>query len=161
VLRAVARELAGVLCAFVSRIVSRPRSRRVVRLPAEWSTAGRCHDLAALFASLNTGTSAGPSRRASPGGDGDREDAAAPSARSWHPTQRLIRIHASLDRDFVRGVFVASIVFHEMLHAHLGVPRGGGRRSLHGRAFRERNAAFPDHAAARAWIGSNLERLLR
>jgi len=57
---------------------------------------------------------------------------------------------------------VESVVYHEMLHHHLGgVPDALGRTVYHTRAFREAEARYPWHSQALAWEKENLPRLLR
>ena len=58
--------------------------------------------------------------------------------------------------------FLESVVYHEMLHHHLGgVPDKAGRTVYHSRAFREAEARYPLHRQALAWEKENLPRLLR
>ncbi len=73
---------------------------------------------------------------------------------------RIIRIHPTLDRPEVPEFYVAAVVFHEMLHQVVPAVETGGRRVVHGRAFRERERAYPDHARAKAWEDANLSLLL-
>jgi hypothetical protein len=83
---------------------------------------------------------------------------------SYTAEDRLIRIHPLLDQDFVPEYFVRYIVFHEMLHAYLGLGRASnGRRCVHGPEFQRCERAYPDYHKAVAWQSSpgNLRRLLR
>src|SRR5690606_25166299 len=83
---------------------------------------------------------------------------------SYTVEDNLIRIHPLLDQDFVPRYFVRYIVFHEMLHAHLGVKEASnGRRCVHTREFRERECAYPGYEEALAWQNNpaNLRKLLR
>lgn len=83
---------------------------------------------------------------------------------SYSPRERLIRIHPLLDQDFVPDFFVRYIVFHEMLHAFLGIQEGAnGRRRIHTPEFRRHETAYPDYDRAVAWQAhaSNLRRLLQ
>lgn len=83
---------------------------------------------------------------------------------SYSPGEHLIRIHPLLDQDFVPPFFVRYIVFHEMLHAHMGIEETAtGRRKIHPPDFRRREAAYPDFPRALAWMEDekNLRRLLR
>ena len=74
----------------------------------------------------------------------------------------LIRIHPVLDRRDVPLYFLESVVYHEMLHHHLGgVPDRAGRTVYHSRAFREAEARYPWHREALAWEKENLPHLLR
>ena len=83
---------------------------------------------------------------------------------SYSPGDHLIRIHPHLDQAFVPDFFVRYIVFHEMLHAHLGIEVApSGRRCIHTREFNRRERAYPGYARAIAWNENpaNLRRLLR
>lgn len=83
---------------------------------------------------------------------------------SYTPEDHLIRIHPYLDQSFVPVYFVRYIIFHEMLHAHLGFETTpSGRRRVHTREFYRRERAFPDYERAIAWHNNpaNLSRLLR
>lgn len=83
---------------------------------------------------------------------------------SYSPGEHLIRIHPLLDQEFVPPFFVRYIVFHEMLHAHMGIEETAtGRRKIHPPDFRRREAAYPDFDRALAWMEDekNLRRLLR
>ena len=83
---------------------------------------------------------------------------------SYTPEDHLIRVHPLLDQDFVPAYFVRYIVFHEMLHAYVGIERSpSGRRQIHSRRFKELEEAYPDFERANAWYEDprNLSRLLR
>lgn len=83
---------------------------------------------------------------------------------SYTASDHIIRIHPLLDQEFVPEYFVRYIVFHEMLHAHLGTPESSnGRRTVHGRDFLAHERTFPDYARAMAWQENlaNLRHLLR
>jgi hypothetical protein len=58
-------------------------------------------------------------------------------------------------------VFVAFVLYHEMLHHMMPVERGGGRRELHPLEFREREREFRAFDRAVAWEKRSLSRLLR
>ena len=69
----------------------------------------------------------------------------------------LIRIHPVLDRRDVPLYFLESVVYHEMLHHHMGgVPDSAGRTVYHSRSFREAEARYPRHREALAWEKENL-----
>jgi predicted metal-dependent hydrolase len=83
---------------------------------------------------------------------------------SYSHELKLIRIHPFLDQDFVPEFFVRYIVFHEMLHAHLGISESEtGRRQMHTPEFRKLEKAYPDYERAVAWQDkrSSLARLLK
>jgi len=82
----------------------------------------------------------------------------------FYPNEQLIRIHPRLDQAFVPLYIIRYIVYHEMLHVHIGIEQTeNGRRSMHPKAFKQKEMAFPDYKKAIAWIedGSNLRRILR
>jgi len=70
---------------------------------------------------------------------------------SYFPKLRLIRINPILDKKSVPGYFVQFIVYHEMLHADIGVPDGDCRRRLHAGEFKKREKLFRHHEKAIAW----------
>lgn len=131
--------------------------------PARIVTDGHCHDLQRLYDEVNAehfggrieavitwGNFPSPGRRRSI------------RLGSYAPGDRVIRIHPHLDAAYVPEWFVRYIVFHEMLHAHLGIAElPSGRRAVHPPAFRRIEESYPDHARAAAWIDRNLSRLLR
>jgi len=83
---------------------------------------------------------------------------------SFTPEDNVIRIHPYLDQDWVPRYFVKYVVFHEMLHAHLGIEeRPSGRRSVHPPEFRRLEKAYPDYERSISWHDNprNLNRLLR
>lgn len=83
---------------------------------------------------------------------------------SYSPEDHLVRIHPYLDQEFVPEFFVRYIVFHEMLHARLGIEvHPSGRRIIHSKVFNRMERAYPDYDRSIAWHDSpkNLRKLLR
>jgi predicted SprT family Zn-dependent metalloprotease len=83
---------------------------------------------------------------------------------SYSVEEHLIRIHPYLDNPRVPEFFVRYIVYHEMLHAHLGIEESAtGRRRIHTAEFKRIERAYPDYSRAEAWQAktSNLRMLLR
>jgi hypothetical protein len=81
---------------------------------------------------------------------------------SYDPVLGLIRIHPVLDRKDVPIYFIESVVYHEMLHHHMGgIPDRAGRTVYHSRAFREAEARYAGHRNALSWEKTNLPHLLR
>ncbi len=83
---------------------------------------------------------------------------------SYTAAHQLIRIHPLLDQEFVPRYFIRYILYHEMLHAHLGIDETPtGRRSIHPPRFKKLEKAYPDYERAKAWMDNtrNLNRLLR
>ncbi len=76
----------------------------------------------------------------------------------------LIRIHPLLDQPFVPEYFLRYIVYHEMLHAFMGIGESdSGRRRIHPPEFKRIEQAYPGYERAIAWmeVPENLHRLLR
>jgi hypothetical protein len=73
----------------------------------------------------------------------------------------LIRIHPRLAGAEVPEWVVATVVFHELLHAAIPVRTSGGRRLVHPPELRARERAYPDHQRTERWIARHLPRLLR
>jgi predicted metal-dependent hydrolase len=70
---------------------------------------------------------------------------------SYSVRANTIRISRLLDRRDVPLYFIAYVVYHEMLHADLGISETEGRRAIHTREFRRREKLFRDYARASAW----------
>ncbi len=83
---------------------------------------------------------------------------------SFTERNRLIRIHPALDCPRVPYYFIRYIVFHEMLHAYLGVSEcSDGSRRVHTREFRRIERNYPDYEKALLWHNNkeNLQFLLK
>ncbi|MEX1366657.1 MAG: SprT-like domain-containing protein, partial [Nannocystaceae bacterium] len=73
---------------------------------------------------------------------------------------KLIRIHPVLDAEDVPRFFVASVVFHEMLHEVHGPARVDGRREYHPPQFRRDEERFEHYVEAVMWERTNARKLL-
>jgi len=76
---------------------------------------------------------------------------------SYSATERLIRVHPVLDREWVPRYFVSFIVYHELLH-HVIPARD---RSLHPPELLRREREFRHYERALAWEQKHIDRLLR
>ena len=132
------------------------------RLPA-LVTAGRSHDLSGIYVRLNDRFFGGRLKVPITWGRGSgRARRGGLTFGSYDPVLGLIRIHPVLDREDVPPFFLESVVYHEMLHHHLGgVPDRAGRTVYHSRAFRQAEARYPWQREALAWEKENLPHLLR
>lgn len=74
---------------------------------------------------------------------------------SFCPLSSTVRINPVLDNPGVPALFLDFIVYHEMLHAAVGIMEKGGRRVVHSREFREREKAFRGFEAASRWERAN------
>jgi hypothetical protein len=139
------------------------RVRRTPRPLPKVEPRGRVHDLAQLYGRLNQRFF--DSKLHVPitwGRGGGRARRGGLTFGSYDPVLGLIRIHPVLDRREVPAYFLESVVYHEMLHHHLGgVPDRAGRTVYHSRAFRQAEARYPWHRQALAWEKENLPLLLR
>lgn len=126
-------------------------------------TAGHSHDLQRVYERLNVRFFGGGLRVPLTWGRGvGRARRGGLTFGSYDPVLRLIRIHPVLDRADVPLFFLESVVYHEMLHHHLGgVPDRAGRTVYHSRAFRVAEARYPSYREALAWEKENLPHLLR
>jgi predicted SprT family Zn-dependent metalloprotease len=79
---------------------------------------------------------------------------------SYSPETGVIRINRILDRPYVPKYVLEDIIYHEMLHHHLGIEKRNGRRFHHHETFKELEKKFPHSDRAQLWIKKNLHRLL-
>jgi hypothetical protein len=70
---------------------------------------------------------------------------------SYNSRTNMIRVNPVLDKKTVPHYFMEFIVYHEMLHADLGVTDKNGRRSVHSREFRQKEKLFRDYGKALQW----------
>jgi len=130
---------------------------------AQLEVRGRFFDLQELFDGLNARYFQGMiSARITWGGRGGSRLRRRTSMKmgSYSVEEKLIRIHPSLDRDFVPRYFVEWILFHEMLHQVHVIKVVGGRRQFHSPAFLAHERTFHEFHRARDWERRNLDRLL-
>jgi hypothetical protein len=133
------------------------------RAPAQLIfTAGEHHDLRAIFDELNARYFANRIEAAITWGARTGRPRRRNSIKmgSYAVEDRLIRIHRSLDREFVPRFFVAWIVFHEMLHQVHDIRVKNGRREFHSKAFLADEACFELYEQARLWERRHLDALL-
>jgi len=122
---------------------------------------GRVHDLQAILDRLNAEHFEGTVEvRIGWGRSGSLPGRRSIRTGVYLHAARAIRIHPALDREEVPEFYVASVVFHEMLHQVVPPAERGGRRTIHGREFRRQERTFPDHARSQAWERENVHLLL-
>ena len=145
------------------RKIRRARRRRPTVFTIE--TRGEVHDLQEIYADLNRRYFADCidaritwSQRAQPGAKRRRRNSIKMG--SYAVEDRLIRIHASLDRPFVPRLFVEWIVYHEMLHQKHDIPVVGGRRQFHTPEFMAEEALYEHYERASRWERENLDKIL-
>lgn len=74
---------------------------------------------------------------------------------SFSSHSNVIRINPLLDNKRVPLYFIEFIVYHEMLHAHVGVEKRNGRSYAHSKEFRKLEKLFRDYEKAVAWEKAN------
>jgi predicted metal-dependent hydrolase len=117
-------------------------------------TAGKFHDLCGLYDGINREYFGGlVDAVITWGSRSPRYAVRKRTVGSYSERSNTIRINPVLDRKTVPQEYIAFIVYHEMLHAALGVSIQGKRRSVHSREFRKREKLFQDYEKAMAWEG--------
>jgi hypothetical protein len=147
-----------------SRIDTRRRRLRLHPLGAH-------HDLLKIFEDVNARYFDGQchalvtwGRKVVRPGGRNRKPRVSIKLGSYSQTERVIRIHPVLDRQWVPRYFVAFVLYHEMLHHMMPTSRGQAGRSratLHPPEFRERERKFRHYERAIAWERAHIARLLR
>jgi len=117
-------------------------------------TVGTVHDLCGLYDEINREYFGGMvNARITWGTKSPRYAVRKRTLGSYSERSHVIRINPVLDRKTVPRYYVAFIVYHEMLHAAMGISIQGKRRSIHSREFRRRERLFKDCEKAMAWEG--------
>lgn len=123
-------------------------SRRTGALKA----SGRHHDLARAYESVNAEYFGGGIDAAITWGRAGRGRAVGRrTLGSYSFGTNTIRVNPVLDSKDVPEYYLRFIVYHEMLHACVGMDESGGRRSMHPRRFREMERLFKDYRKAVDW----------
>ncbi len=126
--------------------------RRATPRRSRINPIGKHHDLCELALSVNDGYFSGRITAAVTWGASRRGRAVRRrTLGSYSSHTNTIRINPVLDKKKVPPFFIEFIVYHEMLHADMGVEGGLGRRSVHSREFRQREKLFHRYAEAIAW----------
>jgi hypothetical protein len=117
-------------------------------------TAGKFHDLCGLYDEINKEYFGGTINAAITWGTrSPRYAVRKRTVGSYSERSNTIRINPVLDRKTVPRYYVALIIYHEMLHAAMGTPFRGKRRSVHSGEFRKREKLFKNYEKAMAWEG--------
>ncbi len=115
-------------------------------------SSGRVHDLTVLFEELNERYFSGAiSSSITWGSRSPRYGVRKRNMGSYDRKRDLIRISRYLDRKAVPRCYVEYVVYHEMLHAAVGVQQKNGRCLIHTAEFRRREKLFHDYDRAMAW----------
>lgn len=148
---------------FINENEGKIRRKTVSRNPRETriTTRGRHSDLLDTFQRLNRAFFEDRTGCAITWGN-RRKRGRQKSVRlgSYNPETEIIRINRILDRPDVPGYVLDDVIYHEMLHHHLGIIKRNGRRSCHHETFKKMAKRFPQADRAQLWIRKNLHRLL-
>lgn len=116
---------------------------------------GRHHDLLKIYDALNSEYFSNRVHCGVTWGQAARSGSGRITLGSYQARTRTIRINPALDRARVPRYFVAYVLYHEMLHADLGVREENGRRVVHPPEFRKREKLFTDYQRALDWERGN------
>ena len=131
-----------------NRHMLRQRHRRKVKVRAH----GRYYNLLEIFHSINKEYFEGRvSASITWGAKGPRRAAARRTLGSFSDHNNMIRINPILDAKSVPRYFLDFIVYHEMLHADIGIETRGKRRLIHPKEFKRREKDFKYYERALAW----------
>lgn len=72
----------------------------------------------------------------------------------------LIRINPVLDQEWIPVEYVSYVIFHEMLHAQLGVEIKNGRKNAHTPEFKAIERTFPYFDECMQWEKEHISQLL-
>ena len=137
------------------RIFLRLNREDLKRKPAKkvnLRTRGRHHDLAELYDEINRTYFGSKVTATITWGSGSPRSAVRKrTVGSYSERSNTIRINPVLDRKNVPACYVAFVVYHEMLHADMGIALRGLRRSVHPREFRRREKLFQEYEKVMAW----------
>jgi hypothetical protein len=127
-------------------LMTAPQRRKSLRPAGEW------HNLVAISGKMNAEYfNNRVSASITWGAKNHRRAARKRTLGSYNRDVGLITISPVLDRRTVPRYFVEFIVYHEMLHADMGVKISNGRRLVHTGEFRLRERLFRDYERALAW----------
>ena len=140
--------------------LARRRARAIPLL-----TKGDRHDLLAIFEDLNRRYFGGAchalitwGKRQPRRSDGPRKTI---KLGSYSATERLIRVHPAIDKEWVPRYFISYIVYHELLHHVVPSVKESGRALLHSAEFLRRERQFRHYERAMEWEQKHIHRLLK
>ena len=135
---------------FINDNVHRLRDKPARKIAAR--TKGKHFDLAEIYQKVNEEYFDGSvSASISWGAKGPRRSARSRTLGSYSSYGNIIRINPLLDSRRVPRYFLEFIVYHEMLHADMGIEKKAGRRSVHSQEFKSREKLFKEYGRATAW----------
>ncbi len=77
----------------------------------------------------------------------------------YNKEKNLLVISRIFDSKKVPRKVVEYLMYHEMLHIAIPTVHNNGRRTIHGRSFREKERQFPQYEFVQKWLTKNLRKL--
>ena len=137
------------------RKLIRDHSHRLKKKPPKRMhpvTRGKQYDLRELFDRINDEYFDGRvSAEITWGGRAARRAVKRRTLGSYSAANGTIRINPLLDSRRIPEYFLELVIYHEMLHADMGIAPGNGRRSVHSPEFRKREKLFIHYEKAIHW----------
>lgn len=131
-----------------THLIAQPTARRTAM-----RTSGKFHDLAEMFDNINREQFGGRLKCGVTWGHGARGRVKRRTLGSYSTASDTIRINSVLDRKDVPSYYVGFVLYHEMLHADMGIGELGGRRLVHPREFKERERLYTHYERAMTYEG--------
>ena len=115
-------------------------------------TEGRYHDLNEIYASVNQEYFGGKiSASITWGARRPKQSAAKRTLGSYSYLSNIIRINPQLDSIKVPRYYMEFLVYHEMLHADIGLKNKNNRRIVHSGEFKKREKECRQYIKAVEW----------
>jgi hypothetical protein len=144
------RKKTPIVCNFINENMHRLRQKPLRK--TKYGTNGKYYNLLDMYTKINNEYFNGDvSASITWGSKGPRRVARNRTLGSYASHGNLIRINPVLDNKSVPRYFVEFIVYHEMLHADMGIEKNAGRRSVHSGEFRRREKMFKYYERSLAW----------
>jgi hypothetical protein len=125
------------------------------------NTCGKHHSLGSMYQKLNHVYFGGKLDVAITWGrKGGRKPHRNIRLGSYSYDNKIIRIHPALDKSWVPGFFVESVVYHEMLHAHFQATKYHGRMQYHTPEFHRLEKRYTYFQKSTNWEKQNVKYLL-
>lgn len=126
--------------------------RKKVPVNATTRVTGQQYCLQTIYESLNSEYFAGKiSAAITWGRSNSRQQVKMRTLGSYNVETNTMRINPVLDKKTVPAHFLEFVVYHEMLHAYLGIKTRNGRRSIHSKEFRLHEKKFRNYGKAMEW----------
>lgn len=77
----------------------------------------------------------------------------------YNKEKNLLVISRIFDSAKTPPEVIEYLMYHEMLHIAIPTVHNNGRRTVHGRSFRERERQFPKYEFVQKWLSKNLTKL--